>query len=276
MSECRCGRPTKDDAYVCEECLDKLARALGDVPWVEEELETTISKQRAMVAGEGAASAKCSCKDDDDKCQHALVPYHVKAAEKRDALRHELVQLVRFCSEEGIRSSDPSDTLPANTMRALSRWLMWRVDGLAFNDMAEEFVGSLVAAVSACQRIIDLPPERSYAGPCPECKSDLYHRPNAADVKCPGCGQVYEVAKIATWMRARIEEHMADRLVTAHEGATLLSRFGLETGQRTIDKWHERGLIAEAGHVAPDGKRARRLYRWDDLLALAARHARAS
>jgi hypothetical protein len=31
-SECRCGRPTRDDAYVCEDCGSSLARALGDVP----------------------------------------------------------------------------------------------------------------------------------------------------------------------------------------------------------------------------------------------------
>lgn len=276
MSECRCGKPTKDDAYICDDDLDAFVKVLGEVTWVDEEIETTITKQRAAGGNDGAKSAGCSCKDDDDKCQHALVPFHTKAAELRDALRHELALLVRFCDEEGVRSSDPSEGLPSDGIVHMSRWLLWRVDGLAFNDMAEQFIADVARAVRDCERIIDLPPERSYAGPCPECSRDLYHRPAATQVRCSGCGQKWDVAEVNDWMRSRIEAHMADRLVTAHEGSTLLSRLGIETAQRTIDKWHERGLIAEAGHVAPEGKRPRRLYRWDELLKLAARTVRAS
>lgn len=275
MADCQgrnCDRPTKDDAYVCDDCLDKFARTLGDVTWLDDELETTIAKQRAAGGTDGGKSAGCSCKDDDDRCQHALVPFHAKAVELRDALRHELALLVRFCSEEGVRASDPSGVLPENTIVAMSGWLLWRVDGLAFNDMAEQFIVDVTKAVRECRRVIDLPPERSYAGSCPECSRDLYHRPAATEVKCSGCGQKWDVGEVNAWMQERIREHMEDRLVTAREGATLLSRFGLETGQRTIDKWHERGKVAEAGHDA----KGRRLFRWDDLLTLAARHTRAS
>lgn len=265
-TECQCGRPTRDDAYVCEDCLDRLARALGDVTWLDAELDTTIAKQKA--AGDaGAPSAETA------------LPYDTRASELRTALRHELVMLIRFCDEEGIRSSDPSSRMPdaENTIVAMSRWLLWRVDGLAFNDMAEEFVASVVKAVGDCRRVIDLPPERAYAGPCIECKRDLYHQPSAVDVKCPGCGQVFVVAEVVAWMQDRINEHMADRLVTAREGATLLGRLGIETKQGTIDKWHERKHLAEAGRTTEDdGKAGHRLYRWDDLLTLAARHAKAS
>lgn len=256
---CRCGKPTRDAAYVCDDCLDTFAKRLGDVTWLDEELATTIAKQKSAGAS-GPPSAETA------------LPINIAASERAETLRHELVMLVRFCAEEGVRASDPSGDLPENTIVAMSRWLLWRVDGLAFNDMAHEFVSSVTTAIRDCQRIIDLPPERSYAGPCPECKSDLYHRPAATEAKCPGCGQVYDVAEVQAWMQARIEEHMTDRLVTSREGSTLLSRFGLETGQRTIDKWHERGKVAEAGHDA----KGRRLFRWEELLTLAARHAKAS
>lgn len=255
----RCTRPTRDAAYVCDDCLDGFAKALGDITWLDDELDTTIGKQRGATSG-GTPSAE------------KPLPINVPASEARDRLRHELVMLVRFCSEEGVRASDPSDDLPENTIVALSRWLLWRVDGLAFNDMAAQFIDDVSAAVQKCQRIIDLPPERSYAGPCPECKRDLYHRPAATDVKCPGCGQTYDVGEVVTWMQERIKDHMTDRLVTAREGSTLLSRFGLETGQRTIDKWCERGKVTSTGHDA----KGHRLFRWEDLLALAARHADAS
>lgn len=266
MSTCQmqtCERPTRDDAFVCDDCLDSFARRLGDVPWIVEELDTTISKQRGASQG-GTPSSETA------------LPYNAEASQRAGLLRHELAVLVRFCDEEGVRSSDPRSGQPEDTVVAMSRWLLWRVDGLAFNDMAAEFIDSTKAAIHKCRQIIDLPPDRAYAGPCPECSRDLYHRPGAAEVTCHGCGQRWDVGEVSAWMQQRITEHMTDRLVTAREGATLLSRFGIETAQRTIDKWHERGLIAEAGHVAQDGRRPRRLYRWDELLTLAARHVKAS
>ena len=47
-NECRCGRPTRDAAYVCDYCADQLARALGDVPWLANELEVTITRQKGV------------------------------------------------------------------------------------------------------------------------------------------------------------------------------------------------------------------------------------
>lgn len=256
---CACDRPTRDDAFSCDECLDAFARRLGDVPWIDEEIQTTIAKQKA--AGDsGSPSAETA------------LPINIAAVERLGTLRHELVMLVRFCSEEGVRSSDPSDDLPENTVVAMSRWLLWRVDGLAFNDMAPEFIDSVTKAIKACRRIIDLPPERKYAGPCPECKRDLYHRPDAAEVRCPGCAQRWDVGEVNAWMQARIQAHMKNRLVTAREGATLLGRLGLSVEQGTIDKWHDRKRIEDAGKTA----KGHRLYRWDQLLDLAAQQQRAS
>ena len=270
MSECRCGKPTRNDAYTCDHCGDQTARALGEVPWLVEELEITITKQRAATEGNEAPSATCSCDDDDDECQHALVPFHLPAAKKRDALRHALVTAVRFCIEEGVRNSDPGPEWPTDTLSAMSRWLLWRVDGLALNDMGEEFATTIRRAVNSCRHVIDKPPERAYAGPCPECKRDLYHRLDALSVRCPGCGQSFDVGEVNEWMRQRINEHLRDRLVTAREGSTLLGRFGIPVEQGTIDKWHERGRLADSGHNAAH----HRLYRWPELLDLAARHAK--
>lgn len=272
MTECSCGRPARDDAFTCDDCGDKTARALGDVPWLVEELEVTITKQRAAIDGDGAVSATCSCDDDDDKCQHALVPFHIPAAEKRDALRHALVTAVRFCREEGVRNSDPGPDWPEDNLPSMSRWMLWRIDGLALNDMGEEITRDIRDAVRGCRHVIDKPPDRAYAGPCPECKRDLYHRHDAANVKCQGCGSTWDIAEVNAWMKDRIEEHMLDKLVTAREGATLLSRFGLPVEQGTIDKWRERNRIEETGHNAA----GHRLYRWHELLTLASRHAKAA
>lgn len=255
MTTCDCGKQTRDDAYACDDCADRAARKLGEVVWLDAELETTITKQRAAASG-GTPSA-----------EKALI-FHVAASAKRDALRHALVMAVRFCAEEGVRHQCPDDDLPPDTIIAMSRWLLWRIDGLALNDMGPEFLADIVNAVTACKRIIDCPPERRYAGPCPECSRDLYHRPDAIDVKCVYCGESWDITEVQTWIRERLKEHLADRLVTAHEGSTLLSRYGLEVPVDTIKKWNQRGRVSEVAHDA----KGKRLYRFDDLLTLATRH----
>lgn len=255
MNTCTCDKPTRDNAEVCDDCLDEFAKVLGDVTWLDAELDTTIAKLHA--AGDaGSPSAE------------KPLPIHIEASNRRETLRHELVMLVRFCVEEGVRASDPSDGLPENTIVAMSRWLLWRVDGLAFNDMSAEFMASVTAAVVACQRIIDLPPERAYAGPCSECKKDLYHRPDASEVTCSGCGQRWDVSEQREWTNAQIVEYLTGRLVTAAEGAKYLGRLGIEVKQATIDKWRERKRI-----VGTEVEQ-RWLYKWDDLVALAARNGR--
>lgn len=257
---CTCGRPTRNNAYICDNDLDTFARDLGDITWLDNELETTIAKQRALGGDTGAPNAETP------------LPYNHTAADKADTLLLKLATLVRFCTEERIRSSDPVTALPPRNRIAMSRWLLWRIDGLAHNDLAHQLINDITTAINDCRRAIDLPPERAYAGPCPECKRDLYHRPDATEVRCTGCGQKSDVSEVTAWMRARIDEHMTDRLVTAREGATLLGRLGLSIEQGTIDKWHARKRLEDAG-ATPKGHR---LYRWDDLLTLAARHQRAS
>jgi ribosomal protein L37AE/L43A len=265
MSECKCGRPTKDDAYRCEHCGDKFAQVLGDLPWLDEELDVTITKQRASAFHDGGAST-----------EKPLI-YNPAASEKRDALRNALVTGIRFCTEEGVRNSSPDADLPADTLPAMSRWMLWRVDGLAFNDMGHEIAEAIIEAARDCRRVIDSPPERAYAGPCPECGRDLYHRPDASHVTCSGCGSRWDVGEVNEWMAGRIKAHMHERLVTAREGSTLLGRLGIPVEQGTIDKWRERKHVVEAGREPAKGDRqGARLYRWDDLLTLAARHVQAS
>lgn len=249
---CQCGTPTRDDAYVCDKDLDDLGSALGDLPWLDEELAVTIGKERGLPTEGGSRSA--------DKA----LPFHLAAAEVRDNLRNTLVGWVRICAEEGVRSSDPRDGLPADTIVAMSRWLLWRVDGLAFHEAGYEAFDEITYAVGQAVRAIDRPAERQYVGPC-ACGRDLYRKPGAAMVKCRFCGADYPAEAITSALR----EKTIGMLVTAREGATLLSRMGLSTGQGTIDKWHERKRILERGH----DEKGRRRYLFDELLALAAQNA---
>jgi hypothetical protein len=248
---CRCGKPTRDAAYVCEDCLSDLSRALGDVPWLAEQLDITLTRQRAA----GPAGSPSPEKP---------MPFHVGAFDAANALRHALVTWIKFCDEEHVKHNAHDDTWPEDNMVSMSRWLMWRVDGLGLNDMGSEAVDEITKAVKKGHQVIDRPADRRYAGPC-ECGRDLYVKPGAPQAKCSACEQVWDVAELGEWMRKGV----MGRLVTAREGATLLSRFDLETSQRTIDKWHERKRIVDHGHNAA----GHRVYLIDDLLNVAAQNA---
>lgn len=253
MSECRCGRETRDEAYVCDTCVSALNRALGDVPWLDDELETTITRQRAAATTGAARSAQTG------------LPWHERASETRRTLHGLLVSWVRFCGEENVRGLptwEVRDTLPS-----LSRFLLNCTRGLTFLDIGPEAVEEITDAVAACERMIDRHPEREYAGPC-ECGRDLYRAPGERWVRCKHCNEQTDTEELLAKMRGAV----MGRYVTAREGAGLLSKFGMETQQGTIDKWRERKRILDHG----SDHRGHRLYLFDDLIALATRNTSAA
>ena len=250
VSECRCGRPTRDEAYACDKCGDDLAKALGDVPWIDEQIDITITRQKgATYDGSSVAGAEVPS------------PVNWAASDAREHLRGILVLWVRLCAEEHVRSEYGNRGLPTDDLPAISRWLLWRVDGLLLHEAGCDAVDEITSAVAHCHRLIDRPPERHYVGPCKGCKRDLYTPALQKAATCGLCGETTSTED----MQAQLTNELATRLVTAREGATLLSRFGLETKQGTIDKWHERKLITEHGHNA----KGHRLYLWPDLRTLA-------
>ena len=145
----------------------------------------------------------------------------------------------------------------------MAAWLLNHIEWLRHHRAGHEAVEEITSAVYEAARVIDRPPERIYAGPCQECGEDLYAKSGAATVKCRLCGEGHDVAAMQEWMKSQVY----GRLVTAREGAALLSRFALPTKQATIDTWVQRKRLVPKGHN-PEG---RRLYLFDDLVALAAR-----
>lgn len=248
--ECRCGRPTRDGADVCDTCADTFARALGDVPWIDEQIEITMSGQRALPT-EGAARGT-----------ETPLPWNEAAGDARRTLHGLLVTWVRFCEEEHVPHQSPKDGLPDDNLPALSRWLLWRVDGLARRDIGAEAVDEITDAVAACHRVIDRSPQREFVGPC-QCGKDLYRRAAASTVTCQSCGERYDPEAMLAWMQGQI----MGRLVTAREGAGLLAKFGLPVALNTVKQWPKRGRIA------PHGKDAKgeATYLFDDLVTLAAK-----
>lgn len=249
---CRCGRPTRDTLTACDACLDELAVALGDVAWLADELETTIARLRGLPTEGGSRSSETP------------LPWHEKAGDARRHLHGLLGTWARFCDEKGVTHQSPTDGLPDDNLAALSRWLLWRVDGLARHDIAAEAIDEITSAVASCRSVIDRRPDRWYAGPCvgEECGADLYAYRTTGDVTCRNCAAVYDVAARRTWLLAEAE----DRLANASDIARAVSWLGAEPLKpERVWKWAERGRIIAKGH---DGKSP--LYRIGDAIDLLA------
>lgn len=244
MNTCDCGRTTRDDAYVCDACADELAKALGDVPALTEELEVTIAKRRGIdyrTVG-GSKGGK--------KPTEMPPPGNMGAA---DALRHLkalLVSWALFCEAENVRNSDPrTDPLGEgdDTTVALSRWLLWRVDGLTLHDQGGEAVDQITSAVAHCQRVIDRPADRQFLGACDLCQNGrLYAAPHSDRAVCDQC----ESGRDANQLRANLLSELDDRLCTASEIARLSTYLGLRADRdqvrKRINQWHARGILAQA------------------------------
>lgn len=244
---CTCGRPTGDDAFICSACADDYAKALGLVPGLAHELIVTMSKQQRF--GDSALIAY----------RANGLPYDVGAADSLHRLRAELVALVRLCLDDKVRSSDYRQREPEDTLRSMSRWLQWRVDGLAAMRWAPEAL-TLIAIVEQAEAIIDRPLDRTYAGPCDDCSRDLYVEHGQMTVICDHCGATYDLKARRTWLLHVVD----DRLATAGEIARALSSLDMPITHDLIRQWRHRGRLTPRSH----DKHGVPTYRVGDVIAL--------
>lgn len=247
MSEttCRCGKPTRDEAYVCEDCLTALARVLGDVPWVDEQLEISITRQKASVLGGGSRGTGTP------------LPWHEKASDAKRSLHSLLATWVQFCVEEHVRDRGATLDWPADNLQSMSRWLLWRVDGLAFHDLGNEAVDEITDSVAQAERIIFWRKrDRVYLGTCDhkpdgeDCAGEVYAGEGQQFGHCETCDRGYSVDQ----RRQDLNDQLDDRLFTAAEIARLCTYLGLEQPRERVRKqvnsWHKRERITSPSHNA--------------------------
>lgn len=163
----RCTRPV-GDAFVCVTCATDAAKALGQVSWLERELDLAITRQTCFAArGEMTKGSKVT-----------PVPFNVPAGEARDVLRNILVGWCRLYAEEC------GADLPGDTLTAMSRFLMPRVEWFRHFEAASEFVDEVTATIRSCIRLVDSPPNRTTFKVADCIEED-------AGVRCPGEVKAY-------------------------------------------------------------------------------------
>jgi hypothetical protein len=247
--ECkRCRRPTRDAAYFCDDCGDDLARELGDVPWLTEQLDISITRQQSPQAN-GSASAETG------------LPWHETASRAQRAMHSTLAKWVRHCDTHRIRHQASTNNLPADNMPAMSRWLLWRVDGLALNEQGPDAVDAIVKATNEARRIILWKPKRRlYLAICEdrtegvECRGDVYADEDADHGNCEVCGKMHEVAKRRIDLNKRLDDHLCTAADIARMAVFLGLQAKRDTVRNRVNAWHSRGRIlphAEAANGDP-------------------------
>lgn len=152
----RCGNDERE-ATICRRCTRDLERALGDMPWLDEQLALTIARQaRFTEASDGGRSAETP------------LAFHPKASELKSHLRAIVSSWVRLVKEEApdaIAGDWPRDTL-TDTARYLHKRLTW----IRQHQAAAQAVDDIRAAVARAKLIVDTPRNRTTftVGPCPE------------------------------------------------------------------------------------------------------------
>lgn len=235
-----CNQPVRD-SLVCQSCADALAEALGDVPALAGELETTITRQSRL--GTGGRSSN-----------RPLV-FAWDPSVMRNALRNTLTTWTRVLHDTH------GGELPADTIPAVARWLLARVDWLRAHPAAAEAVDEITACVDDCRRAVDRPPELWYAGRCgyigdeqrmiqavygepaTPCEADLYATPGAGIIQCPRCKATYNVEQRRTWLLDAVDDTRAHAELIARA----LSRLGQPVTSAMIRGYAHRGRLVPHG-----------------------------
>lgn len=255
---CACGTPTRDQAYGCDHCAGELERVFAEAPWLAEQLDATITRQRAAAGGASSPDS---------------LPWNDKAARILADLRKHLTATVRLCDQYDVRNQSPYPGGPdGDSVHALSAWLLWRVDGLTFRPEFTDTLKTALRVEADALLAIDRGPDLLFLGVCDArdddglCGGAIYARAGDELGKCRACRAEYDTARY----RGNLEQALDDRLCTASEIAHLATYLGLPSRatrdrvRNLVNQWHKRGRIKAVG-----GKGEAR-FRYGDVIVLLA------
>lgn len=232
------GRELTPPATICPTCTGTIERALGDLDWLLDELDTTMTRQTRTRPARGNQTS-----------EGPPMPYNVRASETARDLRTLLKDWVSLVAE-GLADEGRFVALPTPaTAKTLSSWLLHHTGWLARHDTGPDAYTEIVGAVNNIRRTIDIAPDTTYVGPCysmvdgVECQETLYAVTGTTSVKCRSCGTDWDT-------QTRTLETLAHANTIAQDATTLSRSFALkgialDTGR--IKTWTNRGHLTPAG-----------------------------
>ncbi|MFC6885310.1 MULTISPECIES: hypothetical protein [Actinomadura] len=280
---CACGQPARDATF-CASCAYRLDEAIAQISvhhglaW---DLELATTRQARLGDRGGPRSAQVPLPY-DERAGDAATTLHRALARWAAVIARETTGPRRpglpgpVCGRRArcahpscrmIRASRPPEPPPV-TLTGLATWLRPRVGWLRHHAAGQQAYDEILAAVAAARRVVDRPAERLYAGPCDDCGEDLYARPGAAAVPCPGCHAVYEVEARRAWLLRAAE----DVLASATDISRAITRLGQPVTPEAIRGYAHRGLLLPRTHRTTGGRTVP-LYRLGDVVDVLTRQA---
>lgn len=231
-------RPLLNNATICATCEESLARALGDLDALLDDLDTTLTRQARKRPTRGSVSS-----------DGPPLPYDERASEAARDLRTLLKDWVSLVAEgladEGVFVALP---MPA-TAKSLSSWLLHHTRWIATRETAPDAYSEIVGAVNNIRRTIDIAPDMVYVGPCGsevegvECAETLYATEGADTVRCRTCTTVHDIAARYAYAAANAEHTTATAITLTR--SLRLGDEPLKTDR--IYQWARRGHLQAAG-----------------------------
>ncbi|QWK51406.1 hypothetical protein SEA_STINSON_74 [Mycobacterium phage Stinson] len=195
---------------LCWSCTRMLRRQLVEVPWLLRRLQESAYGE-AKVARKGGPRVSTGER-------LPSLPLNMRAADMlRDAAR-----LVSWWEQVGgVDRGGPHD---AARVEAAARWLTGEPGAMMAHPWAPEALGWVLQWRSDAERVIDLPPDTQYAGPCQnvvqppsmseggtplpprECGTPLYVDAEALVADCYRCGCSWRVEDLQRQALARVDE----------------------------------------------------------------------
>jgi hypothetical protein len=266
-----CQRST--DAFLCWECSKRLRKTLESVPWLDENLEVTVSRQDQLG------------KVDTVKAKASETPlvFNDGASEFRRGLRDTVTRWVRdLCESRGVQFKhiDCDCTHPERfvgplrpgerrerchlrpiTTSDLSRWLAHNVVAIMHSEDAQLCYGEITLHVEKAVEWINRPEPPVYRGPCPTvigedrgrpiyCATDLYAEKGSAFAKCPRCKSSHDVYEI----EQSLLDHMDDILMSAAEILRVTRELGVPIPRNRFYGWRKDGKIQPRAYRRRDGR----------------------
>jgi hypothetical protein len=231
-----------------------------------DDLAITYSKRSKTVHASGPGAGEM------DPVQF---PYNIGASKAKRDLHGILRSWATLISEERTvvyvtyeggketRTVTPTPVNCADTPTALSGWLLQYTGWLRHYDAGADAMGEIREKVDQVRRVVDIPPEKHYIGPCgtDDCPGQLWTLPLAETATCRDCGHTWDV-------RLRRDANLAalrDTVDFPEPLARALTYHGRPLTAGLIYQWRSRSLLEPYGVHRDTG---RSMYRLGDIVDL--------
>lgn len=246
-----CDKPQTDAAALCHLCTAEAVRLLRGTRALADELGVNVAKlDRTMTVPASRPFGH-------------PIPLSLPAAEVLWRLAATIVtweRAVRLLPD--LPKAMPAWKTPDRNDSAA--WLAAAMPTVRRHAFAGQLVADLRRAWADALRIIDLPAQTVFLGPCEassfldQCHAAVYAQIGASTAVCSSCGAQHDVAERREWLLTSLEE----LAVTASMARRLAVYLGVSMPESTISRWKTKGVVVPLSDTGVEV-----VFRFGDLLA---------